>query len=288
MIKEICKYIGVFSLVLFSFFYTDQAVNIVKRNDPIMKTIKEVSKNYEIDSVSAFINNNDEIISGVNGVGIDIDKSYEKMKEANGFYESMLIFNEVVPDTTILNTYDKFVVKGNLTRSEVSLVFKIDDLNSLEKVYKTLLQKNVVATFFIDGTILENNSDLMYEIVKDGYEIENFGYNDEYTKQMFDWTNNLIFSLTNMNPKFCYSEYNNYDILDLCKDNKMYTIKPFVVNNSPFNTIKNNLSSGMIYSLSPTEEVIKELPTIITYIKQKGYDLVKLEEVILENRTLEK
>ena len=74
MIKKICKYMGVFSLVLFSFFYTDQAVNIVKRNDPIMKTIKEVSKNYEIDSVSAFVNNNDEIISGVNGFGVDIDK----------------------------------------------------------------------------------------------------------------------------------------------------------------------------------------------------------------------
>lgn len=287
MFEKICKFIGAGSLVLFSFFYTDQAVNIVKRNDPIMKQIKAVSKNYEIEATSALVND-DEIISGVNGVSIDIDESYKKMKNANGFYETMLIFNEVIPDTTILNTYDKFVVKGNQTRSEVSLVFKIDNLNSLEKVYRTLLEKNTLATFFIDGTILENNSDLVYEIVKDGYEIENFGYNDDYTKEMFDWTNNLIFSLTNANPKFCYSEYNNYDILDLCKVNKMHTVKPYVVSVSPFNTIKNNLSSGMIYGLLPTEEVLKELPTIISYIKQKGYDLVKLEEVISENRILEK
>ena len=151
-----------------------------------------------------------------------------------------------------------------------------------EDKYYEALTKEITEIF---GKVLLIAPDKIY--VKYS-EIENFGYNDEYTKQMFDWTNNLIFSLTNMNPKFCYSEYNNYDILDLCMKNKMYTVKPFVVNSSPFTTIKNNLSSGMIYSLSPTEEVLKELPTIVTYIKQKGYDLVKLEEIISENRTLEK
>ena len=151
------------------------------------------------------------------------------------------------------------------------------------------LSVNVLAMpFFIDGEVIENNTDLIYEIASDNYQIENFGYNDTYTKQMFDWTNNLIFSITNINPKFCYSEYNNYDILELCKSNNMYTVKPMIVTNNPFITIKNSLSEGMIYALDINNETLKEISTTITYIKQKGFDLVNLNEIILENRTLEK
>ena len=44
----------------------------------------------------------------------------------------------------------------------------------------------------------------------------------------------------------------------------------------------------MIYSLDINNETLKEISTTITYIKQKGFDLVNLNEIILENRTLEK
>lgn len=287
MIKKTIKIIGCFSLIAFSFFYTDQAVNIVKMSDPIMKKIKQVEKNYVINPVSAIIEN-DTITSGVYGRKIDLEESYNKMKKANGFYESMITFEEVVPNISLLNNYDKFIVRGNTTRNEIALIFKVDNFYNLNKIYEKLVDKEIMATFFIDGILLEENSDLIYQIIKDGYEIENFGYNDIYSKEMFDWTNNIIFALSNNNPKFCYTEYNNYDILDLCKNYKMYTIKPLVVNSSPFLTIKNNLDSGMIFALNINDEVVKELPTIITYIKQKGYDLVSLNQIILEDRILEK
>lgn len=288
MIKRLSSYLGVIVLVLFSFYYTDRAVDIVKRNDPIMKSILNAKDNYEISSVNANVEG-DNIIPGVNGLTIDIDESYKRMKKVNGFYESMLTFDEVIPDETILNTYDKFVIKGNAARSEVALVFKVNNLTNLEKIYNILLEKEVLATFFVDGTILENNTDLILEMVKDGYEIENFGYNDSYDNINFEWTNNLIFSLTNLNPKFCYSEYNNYDILTLCSKSKMYTIKPTIlINSNPFTTIKNNLNNGVIYSLNMNEETVKELRTAISYVKQKGYDLVTISDIILENRILEK
>ena len=68
----------------------------------------------------------------------------------------------------------------------------------------------------------------------------------------------------------------------------MYTVKPTVVTTNPFITIKNSLSEGMIYSFDINNETLKEISTTITYIKQKGFDLVNLNEIILENRTLEK
>ena len=80
MLKKSLSYLGVFVLVCFSFFYTDKAVDIVKKNDPIMKTILENSESLRIDPVNAIINS-DELITGLNGKRVNIDKIYQNMKK---------------------------------------------------------------------------------------------------------------------------------------------------------------------------------------------------------------
>lgn len=288
MLKNITKYLGVIVLVLFSFYYTDKSVDIVKRNDPVMKEIIYNSDNFKIESVDA-ITIGDTIIPGMNGIEVNIDESYKRMKQVNGYYESMLMFSEVIPDESLLEQYDKFIVSGNPFRSDIALLVKVSNITNLEKIYKIFLDKNTLATFFIDGSVIENNMDLIYEMASDGFQLENYGYNDVYSEDNFRWTNNMIFSLTNLEPKFCYSEYRNYEVLDLCSKNKMYTVNPTLnVTNNPFYTVKNNLKEGNIISLNLTEETVKELPTIISYINQKGYNLVTLNEIVSEERSMEK
>ena len=288
MLKNVTKYLGITVLVMFSFYYTDKAVDIVKRNDPVMKELIDNKDNFKIESVNAIING-DTIIPGINGVEVNIDESYKRMRQINEYYESMLIFSEVIPDESLLKQYDKFIISGNPYRSDIALLIKVSNITNLEKIYNILLEKNTLATFFIDGSVIENNMDLIYEMVSDGFELENYGYNEVYSEENFRWTNNMIFSLTNLEPKFCYSEYQNYDILELCAKNKMYTVKPTLnVVNNPFYTIMSNLKEGNIISLSLNEETLKELPIIISYINQKGYNLVTLNEIVSEERSVEK
>lgn len=288
MLKNITKYLGVIVLVLFSFYYTDKSVDIVKRNDPVMKEIIYNSDNFKIESVDA-ITIGDTIIPGMNGIEVDIDESYKRMKQVNGYYESMLMFSEVIPDESLLEQYDKFIVSGNPFRSDIALLVKVSNITNLERIYKIFLGKNTLATFFIDGSVIENNMDLIYEMASDGFQLENYGYNDVYSEDNFRWTNNMIFSLTNLEPKFCYSEYRNYEVLELCSKNKMYTVNPTLnVTNNPFYTVKNNLKEGNIISLNLTEETVRELPAIISYINQKGYNLVTLNEIVSEERSMEK
>lgn len=288
MLKNIMEYLGVIVLVLFSFYYTDKSVDIVKRNDPVMKEIIYNSDNFKIESVDA-ITIGDTIIPGMNGIEVNIDESYKRMKQVNGYYESMLMFSEVIPDESLLEQYDKFIVSGNPFRSDIALLVKVSNITNLEKIYKIFLDRNTLATFFIDGSVIENNMDLIYEMVSDGFQLENYGYNDVYSEDNFRWTNNMIFSLTNLEPKFCYSEYRNYEVLELCSKNKMYTVNPTLnVTNNPFYTVKNNLKEGNIISLNLTEETVKELPTIISYINQKGYNLVTLNDIVSEERSMEK
>lgn len=288
MLKKYVSYLGVLVLACFSFYYTDRAVDIVKRNDPIMKSIVANSENFIVDPVSAIING-DELIVGMNGKKVNIDKSYENMKKINEYNESMLVFDEIIPDISLINEYDKYIVSGNTSKNEVALVFKVSDNYYVNNVSNILLDKNVLATFFMDGSMVEDNMNQVLELVDNGYEIENLGYNGSYTIEKIGWTNNLITSLTNDDTKFCYTDYKSSDIINLCSEYQMHTIKPTIsVNSYPFTTVKNALENGSIISFNLNATTIKELPSIITYIKQKGYDIVTLEELINENYIDEK
>lgn len=286
IMKKCISYLGVFVLVCFSFFYTDKAVEIVKRNDPVMKKILTISDSLKVDPINAIIND-DEVISGLNGKKINIDKSYQNMKKLNMYKESMLVFDEILPEVSI--NYDKYVIKGNELKNEVALVFKVDSVDNIKLINKVLTEKNTLATFFIDGNIVKDNMNLVLELAQDGYEIENLGYNGNYSSEKLTWTNNMIESLTNKKTNYCYTEFKDKNILELCSTNKMYTIKPTInTGNYPFLTIKKNLESGSIISFDLSDKTLKELPSIISYISQKGYNIVSLEQLISENYSDEK
>lgn len=285
--KRYASYLGVFVLVCFSFFYTEKAVDIIRKNDPVMKQIQLEASKYEIDPVNAIIMG-DEIMPGTNGKRVNIEKSYQDMKKINQYRSSMLVFDEILPDIPLLNQYDKYVVRGNTSLSQVSLIFKVEDMNYLEEVVDILKEKKVVATFFMDGEFVKNHMDFVESLSKSGYEIENLGYQGSYSEK-FDWTNNMITSLTRKKPSYCYTDYKDSKVLDLCKMNSMYTIKPTVSPSSyPFLSVKKNLDNGNLFSFHLNETTVKELPSIISYIKQKGYDIVTIRELISESRDLEK
>ena len=65
----------------------------------------------------------------------------------------------------------------------------------------------------MDGTVVASNMEDVLELVSNGYEIENLGYDGKYNVDRFGWTNNMISSLTTENTKFCYTAYKNSDIL---------------------------------------------------------------------------
>ena len=286
MLKKSLSYLGVFVLVCFSFFYTDKAVDIVKKNDPIMKTILENSESLRIDPVNAIINS-DELITGLNGKRVNIDKSYQNMKKINCYLETMIVYDEIIPDVNL--EYDKYVIKGNEIKNQVALVFTVNDTININKVSNILNDKNIVATFFIDGYVVENNMDLVLGLVDNGYEIENLGYDGVYSSEKLKWTNNMIESLTKEKANYCYTEYKDANILDLCSKNKMYTIKPTITaSNYPFLTVKKKLESGSIISFDLSDKTVKELSSIISYITQKGYHIVTLEELVSEEYGNEK
>jgi len=280
MLKKFFSISGALALICFSFYYTDSAVDIVKRNDPIMKEIVESSSNYFEESIDAILIDNN-IIPGISGVRVDIDKSYEKMKNYGSYDSGLLVFEEVPPTVTTSNTYNKFIISGNGSKQRVSLIFKLKTTNYVDEVLDILKDKNIKGTFFIIEDILYNDIDILEKIYLSGHDIELLS--SYYSSSTIKKSNKILKALMDSKIKYCYTESENTNIIENCKNNKMHSIIPSIITtNFPYTEIKNHVTSGAMISLSNNINTIRELPSIINYLKQKGYEIVTLEELLDE------
>lgn len=278
--KKTFEAIGFLSLILFTFFYTSKITTVIKENDDILKQIKEIEDQYKIDPVNAIINNN-TIIAGVSGSEIDIKESYKKMKKINSFNSNLLVYKELKPEISVLDYYDKYIIKSN--KSSISLVFLIEKDDEINDLLEILDKYKIKATFYTDGNWFENNNEKIIELIKMGHTVGNLGYNYSYKENGISWMNTIVTNIGKQNYTYCYTETENEEVLNICKNNKSYTIKPnIIVKNNPLITIKNQLEKGSIISLKINNSTITELPLIIEYINSRNLNIINLEELLDE------
>lgn len=266
-------------LLLFSFYYTNKAIELVQNVDPIMKQIKTSASKYEIDYQNAQIIGN-KIIPGINGLEIDYEESYTKMKQYGSYNEALTTFEETRPTVSIDNNFDKYIVKGNTKDKSVALVFKVLNIDEALKISNLLNTKKIKATFFIDGNVLEKNVEKVLKI-KD-IELELLSYNGKYEKSFFESAKNYLETLTKRKSKYCYTDYSNKEVLDLCASLKMHTIMPTLkIEKHLYAEVKNNLSNSIIIATG-TNVDLEELALVIDYVNKRGYQFLYLETLLSE------
>lgn len=278
--KKIFEIIGFLSLMLFTFTYTSKISMVIKENDDLLSQIKEVSTQYKKDPINATIKDN-TIVAGVSGSQIDIDESYSKMKKLNQFNSNLFVYEKVKPDISVANNYDKYIVGG--IKNEVSIIFLVEESNKIDSILNILDEYEIKANFFVDGNWFENNNNKIIDLIENDYIIGSLGYNYNYDVNGINWMNTIVNKIGNQKDTYCYAEVENDKNLNICKNNKSYTIKPnIIVKNNPLITIKNNLKKGSIISLKINDEVKNQLPLIIEYINSRDYNIVNLEEFLDE------
>lgn len=276
--KRIFNRVLIILLSIFSFYYTNQVVSFLQENDPIMKEIKSTEKKYIIEPENAITTDN-TIISGKKGKVIDYDKSYQKMKKYGTYNESLTVLKDTIPVISINNNYDKYLIGGNKYHKKVSLVFVVKEKDP-QTIISILKQNKIKATFFIDGIFIENNINLLKNEEQD---FELLSYQNDYNESFFKTSLSYLESITNNKAKFCYTEIDNNKLLNLCEKLKLHTIKPsLIIKKDSYKEVKENIDNGIIISLDINSLIEKELKETITYIKQKGYQIVPLESLIEE------
>lgn len=272
--KNIVKSIGLITLICFSFFYTEKVIDVVSEQDDIMIKIKEVKDNYKIDSVDATISEN-TIVPGINGREVDIEKSYQNMKQIGIFNENYFIYKEVPPKNKLEDNYDKYIINGNLTKKYISLIFIINSDRDLENILNNIDSK-VNLNLFIDYEVLLNNLD---KLKKTNYNIYSYGKGGKYDNDILKLSNNVI--ERNFNKSlYCIENENN--ALKVCSNNKMHTVEGIYLSNA-YNEIKKILNKNNIIVINNDYKNIKEFNYLINYINSKGYKIASLENLLSEN-----
>ena len=278
--KKTFEVIGFLSLILFTFFYTSKITTVIKENDDLLIQLKEYQEQYKESAIDAVIIDN-KISAGLSGSEINIKESYEKMKKVNSFNANLLVYEKIKPNISVLDYHDKYIVKGK--KESVSLVFLVEQTSNIEKILNILDNYDVKATFYIDGNWFENNNEKVIELIENNHTVGNLGYNYNYDVNGISWMNTIITNIGKQKYTYCYLEEENDDFLNICKNNKSYTIIPsIIVKTNPLITIKKNLENGSIISLKINNSTIIELPLIIEYINSRNLNIINLEELLDE------
>ena len=281
-LKKIATYTFLLILIIFSFFYTEKTMTIVKNTDPIMIDLLENKDKYLKLNIEGEIVDN-TIIPGKNGCEVDIDKSYIKLKKLGTFNSNLLVYKNIINNNLISNNYDKYIISGNKKDSYVSVIFKVKSNDKIEGLLEYINNKNINATFFIDGKFIEDNIELIASIVNK-YEIYAYGYNNSFLDKDNLYAQSLLFKIKYDIKKLCLNETMNNDYLNYCSNNKISSIKPSISTNiNLFKEVKNNVENGSIISIEINENSMNELNTTINYLYQKGFNIKTISELISEN-----
>ena len=280
--KKFFQMIGILTLMVGSFVYTEKVGTTAKLNDTLLTEIKSKKDGYKENAIEPIIND-DTIIPGVNGKEVDTEKSYEAMSKIGYFDDKLLVYKPLEVENTLDKNKDKYVINGNNTKMDVTLLFKVDNNDDITYIIKLLNQKEIKATFFIESKYLEKHHNKIIKLVQNGHTVGNLSNNEDYEDSDFVWMKTI---LTNIGPQiynYCYTEKPNKEILKICSIQNSITIMPqIIIKSKPYLNLKKQILPGSIVSLEVNSALNNEIETILNYISSKGYNIKSLEELLKE------
>ena len=280
--KKFFEIIGILTLMIGSFVYTEKVGTTAKLSDELLTEIKSKKDGYKENAIEPIIDDN-TIIPGINGKEVDVDKSYEAMSKIGYFESKLLVYKPLKVENSLDKNKDKYVINGNNTKMDVTLLFKVGNNDDITNIIKLLEVKKVKVTFFIESKYLEKHHNQIIKLVQNGHTIGNLSNNEDYEDSDFIWMKTII---TNIGPQiynYCYTEKPNKKILKICSIQNSITIMPqIIIKNKPYLNIKKQILPGSIISLDANSELNSQIEVILNYITSKGYNLKSLEELLKE------
>ena len=257
--KNLFKYIGISSVLLFGFYYTEKMSNIVINNSSLVGKINENIDIYNIKAVSAEIDGI-YITPGLNGSNVNVIKSYNNMKMLDTFNSYYLVYDKVLPEISLENNKSKIIKNGNKSKKSVSII-----VNNNIDVIEYSKEKNINITRLIDINTYDKNAS--YEQINN--ELNNYNNVEK------------LLNNNNMNKNICYV---NSNILDVCLDKEKYLVEATVsLNNYNLGNIKDNIQSGYIIYINDNVS-LSDYKILVRQIYYQDLDIVSLSKLITEER----
>lgn len=277
--KRLIRIFFILAFTFFSFYYTDKMIYLSKMKDPLMIEILNYKNSHNVSYENGILTKNTMLV-GSSSKDINVSKSYEKMKKFNSFNENLLEYESIPPVIDKKSNLDKLIKGKKTNKKDISLIFSTSNLDKLEQIVYILDKNEVKASFFIDGKLLEDNILNLNSLSNRNYSFGYYGYNNNYDTVSFKYVKNMLKANKINISNYCL--YKNDSFLNTCASSKVNTISPIFISNNLYDYMKNEKKSGLIYQVFDNSYNIKELNSTLLYLKDKGYNLVLLEDLLKE------
>lgn len=306
--------ICVFALLIVNNSFTDQYVSglksktlaVSKQRDELYQEIANKAAGYYVAPEDAKIDRVWKAIPGLNGIEVDIEASYRKMKVDGHFNEEKLVLKQIVPKVHLSDLPPTAIYKGHPEKQTVSFLINVAWGNEYLPDILTILKKhNVHASFFLEGRWAQNNPELAKMIADAGHEIGNHSFThpdmekisavkarDEIRK-----TNEVIKAITDKPVQWFAPPSGSYrdEIVQIAAEEKLGTVmwtvdtvdwkKP-----SPeqlLHRVMSNVHNGAMILMHPTDSTVRSLNQLIIQLKQKNLHIGTVSELLSPDRPMD-
>jgi probable sporulation protein (polysaccharide deacetylase family) len=282
------------------------SVAVVKEdNKPLYNEILSKAPEYEVPAIDAKIDRVWKKIPGYNGLQVDVDASFQKMKEDGVFNEGELVYRQVKPNIHLKDLDPSPIYKGNPEKPMVSFIINVAWGNEyLTDMLATLKKHHVSVTFFVEGRWAQENPELAKMIADAGHEIGNHSFthpdmkiiNNTKIRQEIMKTTEVIKATTGHEPKWFAPPSGSYrdDVVRIASEENLGTIMwsvdtidwqkptPEVL----INRVISKVHNGAIILMHPTDPTAKSLDRLITQIKGQDLQLGTVSDLLSEERII--
>lgn len=273
------------------------------RNEELYKEIEEYGSQHKIEPIDAKIDSIWKGIPGYNGMKVNLDKSYSEMKADGKFSESKVVYSEISPKVHLDDLGPHPVYRGNPEKPMVTFLINVAWGNEfIPDILKTLDKHQMKTTFFFDGSWVKKNPDIAKTIYKAGHEIGNHAYTHpdlescsrEKTMEELKKTNDVIEETLGIKPNWFAPPSGSFndETIQVAHELGMKTIlwtadtvdwrKPET--SEMVNRVLSQVENGTMILMHPTKPSSEGLDAMIKDIKEKGYRLGTVSEMMDEGR----
>lgn len=273
--------------------------NVTKSEDVLYKEIQQKSKTYSEAPQNAMIDRVWKKTPGRNGLKVNIEKSYKRMKKGGAFNKSLLVLEQIPPEITLDDLDAAPIYRGHPEKKMVAFLINVSwGTEHIPEILNILKGEKVKATFFIEGKWAKENANYVKMIEEEGHVIGNHAYNhpdmarlsNQANLEQISQTNEIIKAITGKKPKWFAPPSGSFtdQVVQVADNINMQTIlwtvdtidwkNPSV--SVMLNRVNNNIHPGATILMHPTPAIVRGLAPLIKDIKAKGYRLGTIDRLL--------
>jgi probable sporulation protein (polysaccharide deacetylase family) len=246
------------------------------------------------------------VIPEVNGVEVDQEETWKRINTGGRTASIPLVYRQIPPKIGMKDLEPLPIYQGNPVKKQIALMVNVAwGSEFIEHILKILHDNQVKATFFLDGSWLSKNETIAQQIVASGHEIGNHAYSHpdmaalpatKQREQIVRTQEEIRKRLGVISQWFAPPSGSFNDVtVKLAKKQNMgtvlWTLDTVDWRRPPkeqiIRRILPNAKNGALVLMHPTEPTVEALRTLVPSLKEKGFQLVTVSELLSPIRPFE-